>query len=327
MTARSERPTSREISWVRPPIRPLTDSRSVRVLVARGSIAYSAVTQPCPVPLRQRGTPSVKRRRAQHPGAAELDQHAALGVVEPAPGDPDRRAAGRARAAVGRAGAAVPSATCGRRRPPTPAGRRTATRPPTTSYTAARARRARSARRRPRAASARARCGSFHGGRWVSTSRPTPRGGRGLRRRGAGQVHAAHVVAALEERRLGEQQVGVPGELDQRVAGVGVAAVGEHRARVLDPAARTPRPGARPARGVTVNGPIAHRRALAASRGRRTPRSSPGPLGQAVGLRQPLERCPRGRRPAPARRRPSGCVAGARRTARTGPGSGRGAGG
>jgi hypothetical protein len=59
MQARSERPISRLISWVRPPIRPLTDSRSLRVLVADGSIAYSAVTQPRPEPLRQRGTPSV----------------------------------------------------------------------------------------------------------------------------------------------------------------------------------------------------------------------------------------------------------------------------
>ena len=50
---------SRLISWVRPPIRPLTDSRSLRVWVARGSIEYSAVTQPSPEPLRQRGTPSV----------------------------------------------------------------------------------------------------------------------------------------------------------------------------------------------------------------------------------------------------------------------------
>ena len=59
MQARRLRPISREISWVRPPIRPLTLSRSERVLVARGSIAYSAVTQPSPEPLRQRGTPSV----------------------------------------------------------------------------------------------------------------------------------------------------------------------------------------------------------------------------------------------------------------------------
>src|SRR3954467_3857939 len=59
IAARSARPISRLISWVRPPIRPLTDSRSLRVCVARGSIEYSAVTQPRPEPFRQRGTPSV----------------------------------------------------------------------------------------------------------------------------------------------------------------------------------------------------------------------------------------------------------------------------
>src|SRR3954453_4320075 len=59
MAARSDRPTRREISCVRPPMRPFTDSRSERVWVERGSIAYSAVTQPSPLPLRQRGTPSV----------------------------------------------------------------------------------------------------------------------------------------------------------------------------------------------------------------------------------------------------------------------------
>src|SRR6266699_5250899 len=58
MQARSDRPISREISCVRPPTRPLTDSRSLRVLVDRGSIAYSAVTQPRPPPRRQRGTSS-----------------------------------------------------------------------------------------------------------------------------------------------------------------------------------------------------------------------------------------------------------------------------
>ena len=56
-TARSARPISRLISWVRPPILPFTDSRWLRVLVARGSIAYSAVIQPRPLPCRQRGTP------------------------------------------------------------------------------------------------------------------------------------------------------------------------------------------------------------------------------------------------------------------------------
>ena len=58
--ARSARPISREISCVLPPIFPLTDSRDERSSVARGSIEYSAVTQPRPVSLRQRGTPSVK---------------------------------------------------------------------------------------------------------------------------------------------------------------------------------------------------------------------------------------------------------------------------
>ena len=58
MTARRLRPISLLISCVRPPIRPFTDSRSDRVLVARGSIAYSLVTQPSPDPFRQRGTPS-----------------------------------------------------------------------------------------------------------------------------------------------------------------------------------------------------------------------------------------------------------------------------
>jgi hypothetical protein len=57
--ARRLRPISRLISCVRPPIRPRTDSRSVRVLVALGNIAYSLVTQPSPEPLRHRGTPSV----------------------------------------------------------------------------------------------------------------------------------------------------------------------------------------------------------------------------------------------------------------------------
>src|SRR5699024_4762267 len=52
------RPTRRLISCVRPPMRPLTDSRAPRVPVADGNIAYSAVTQPSPEPTRHRGTPS-----------------------------------------------------------------------------------------------------------------------------------------------------------------------------------------------------------------------------------------------------------------------------
>ncbi len=55
VTARSDRPTSRWISWVRPDGRPLFTSRGVRTAVALGSIAYSAVTHPEPVPCSHRG--------------------------------------------------------------------------------------------------------------------------------------------------------------------------------------------------------------------------------------------------------------------------------
>lgn len=44
---------------MRPPILPLTLSRSLRSFVARGSIAYSAVIHPLPLPASQRGTPFV----------------------------------------------------------------------------------------------------------------------------------------------------------------------------------------------------------------------------------------------------------------------------
>ena len=80
---------SREISWVRPPTRPLTDSRSERVFVERGSISYSAVTQPGALALEPARHALGERRGAQHPRPAELDEDAALGVVEPVPGDPD----------------------------------------------------------------------------------------------------------------------------------------------------------------------------------------------------------------------------------------------
>ncbi len=55
-TERRERPRSRCISAVRPPVRVL--SRPVRVWVERGSMPYSAVIQPEPVPRANRGTPS-----------------------------------------------------------------------------------------------------------------------------------------------------------------------------------------------------------------------------------------------------------------------------
>src|SRR5438128_8168317 len=56
VTDRSDRPMSRWISCVRPPTLPAEASRCVRVLVARGSMPYSAVTQPLPVLRRNCGT-------------------------------------------------------------------------------------------------------------------------------------------------------------------------------------------------------------------------------------------------------------------------------
>jgi hypothetical protein len=56
VTARKERPIKRCISWLRPETLPLEESRSERVKVARGSIAYSAVTQPVPLFRKYGGT-------------------------------------------------------------------------------------------------------------------------------------------------------------------------------------------------------------------------------------------------------------------------------
>src|SRR4029077_1894306 len=58
VTPRRLRPISRWISWVRPLCRPRVASRSVRVVVERGSMPYSAVTQPLPVLRRNGGTRS-----------------------------------------------------------------------------------------------------------------------------------------------------------------------------------------------------------------------------------------------------------------------------
>jgi len=55
---RKDRPISRWISMVLPEDRPFDTSRGVRVLVARGNMEYSAVTQPLPDPRRKFGTVS-----------------------------------------------------------------------------------------------------------------------------------------------------------------------------------------------------------------------------------------------------------------------------
>ena len=57
-TARSDRPISRWISCVRPDGLPSLTSRRMRSGDEPGSIEYSAVTQPLPVPRIQRGTSS-----------------------------------------------------------------------------------------------------------------------------------------------------------------------------------------------------------------------------------------------------------------------------
>ena len=90
MTARSDRPTSREISWVRPPIRPLTDSRSERVWVERREhrvLRRHPAEAGVLAPPRHAGR---RGRRAQHPRPAELDQHRAGRMVQPVPGHRDR---------------------------------------------------------------------------------------------------------------------------------------------------------------------------------------------------------------------------------------------
>ncbi len=56
VTARSDRPMRRWISWVRPEGRPCWTSRGDRVSVALGSIEYSADTHPDPVPILNLGT-------------------------------------------------------------------------------------------------------------------------------------------------------------------------------------------------------------------------------------------------------------------------------
>ncbi len=56
VTARSDLPMSRWISWVLPEGRPFSTSRRTLSVVDRGSIEYSAVTQPFPRPCIQRGT-------------------------------------------------------------------------------------------------------------------------------------------------------------------------------------------------------------------------------------------------------------------------------
>ena len=78
----------RWISCVRPLCLPRAASRAERVWVERGSMPYSAVTQPWPLPRRNGGHGLLDAGGAQHLGVAELDQHRAFGVL----GEPAREA-------------------------------------------------------------------------------------------------------------------------------------------------------------------------------------------------------------------------------------------
>ena len=76
---------SRWISSVRPPCLPVAASRRIRSWVERGSIPYSAVTQPAPVPKTWGGTRSstdavqstwVSPKRARQEPSAYLEKPA-----------------------------------------------------------------------------------------------------------------------------------------------------------------------------------------------------------------------------------------------------------
>ena len=79
--ARSERPIRRWISCVRPLCLPRAASRSLRVWVARGSMPYSAVTQPSPLPRLCGGTLSSTDAVQSTLRVAERDQHRAFGMA------------------------------------------------------------------------------------------------------------------------------------------------------------------------------------------------------------------------------------------------------
>lgn len=87
ITPRRQRPMSLEISWVRPPILPRTDSRSVRWEVARGSIEYSAVTQPSPESLAPARHGVGERGGAHHARVAAFNEHGSFRNVGECAGD------------------------------------------------------------------------------------------------------------------------------------------------------------------------------------------------------------------------------------------------
>ena len=173
MTARRLRPTSREISWVRPPILP-SPRLPVAAGVRRTRQHLVLGSDPAgPPPLEPPRHPGRERRRAQHAGAAELDEDAALGVVEPVPGD--------AHLAELVGGAAVVSEVVGHGRKASRVPDRSRTggsepvrRPGSQLVGHSRSRQLHRRRATRQPPGLRHTSGSFHGGRCVSTSRLTP---------------------------------------------------------------------------------------------------------------------------------------------------------
>ena len=106
MAARRLRPIRRWISAVRPGL-PCETSPLVRVWVARGSMAYSAVSQPRRCRFWKGGT-VLDARGHQHAGVAERDQRRAFGEFEDA-GLDAHRAQGVQGAAFGREGRRIKS--------------------------------------------------------------------------------------------------------------------------------------------------------------------------------------------------------------------------
>ena len=77
---------SRWISCVRPETFPRTDSRGIRSFDERGSMPYSAVTQPFPLPFEPMGNALFEGRGADHFRVSDLDEHRAFGVAQVAAG-------------------------------------------------------------------------------------------------------------------------------------------------------------------------------------------------------------------------------------------------
>ena len=244
--------------------------------MAAGSIAYSAVSQPCPEPLRQRGTPSVTlavhmtrvspNSTSTEPAGWEVKprvmRHRSQLVVEPAVfssvtrGNPN-----------------------GVRRRSVTGGRRCVS-PHTTACTGP---------SNSALASLMTSSRDVHGGMWVSSSSPHAGPLGDLAGLGARQMQMRRALRGVRPRRLAQEHVGAGGQLDQRLAHAGVAAVDQRGARrVGDPhpvglggMAHQPRQHRQRARSGRARRPpsAGSRRCRRSRRARRPAATTPPPAG------------------------------------------------